>query len=66
VERQDVTGTNARACAMRLEAAMLRKDIQEAQVLIDRLRLRYLDGDERTQRHPAGRQRRAMLDRHAK
>jgi hypothetical protein len=45
IERQDVTGTNGRACAMRSEAAALRKDIREAQRLIDRLRRRYfLDG----------------------
>lgn len=66
IERQDVTGRNARTCAMRIEAAALRRDIQEAQVLIDRLRRRYLDGDERIPQHPAGRQRRAMLDRQAK
>jgi hypothetical protein len=45
VERQDVTGRNGRACAMRMEAAALRRDIQEAQFLIDRLRRRYLSGD---------------------
>jgi hypothetical protein len=45
VERQHVTGRNGRACAMRLEAAALRRDIKEAQVLIDRLQLRYLNGD---------------------
>ena len=44
VERQDVTRRNGRACAMRLEAAALRRDIQEAQVLIDRLQRRYLSG----------------------
>jgi hypothetical protein len=37
---------------MRLEAAALRRDIQEAQFLIDRLQRRYLNGDERTQQHP--------------
>ena len=41
LERQGVTGTNGRACAMRTEAAALRKDIREAQRLIDRLRRRY-------------------------
>ena len=40
VERQDI--------AMRLHAAALRRDIAEAQVLIDQLRRRYLSGDERT------------------
>ena len=48
VQRQDVTGRNGRACAMRLEAAALRRDTQEAQFLIDRLQRRYLNGDERT------------------
>jgi len=42
VIRQDVTGTNGRACAMRLEAAALRRDIREAQFHIDRLQRRYL------------------------
>jgi hypothetical protein len=41
IERQDVTGRNARACAMRVEAAALRRDITEAKVLVDRLQ-RYL------------------------
>ena len=47
VERQDVTDRNGRACAMRMEAAALRRDIKEAQFLIDRLQLRYLNGDGR-------------------
>jgi len=60
VERQDVTRRNGRACAMRLEAAALRRDIREAQVLIDRLQHRYLSGDERTQQRPPGRQLRSQ------
>jgi hypothetical protein len=63
VERQDVTGRNGRACAMRMEAAAPRRDIEEAQFLIDRLRRRCLNGDDRIQQRPAGRQRRAPLDR---
>jgi hypothetical protein len=52
VERQGVTGRNGRACAMRLEAAALRRDMQEAEVLIDRLQRRYLNGaTSRTQWH---------------
>ena len=47
VEQQDVTGRNGRACAMRMEAATLRRDIDEAQRLIDRLQRRYLNGDRR-------------------
>ena len=66
VERQDVTRTNGRAHEMRLEAAALRRDIREAQVLIDRLRRRYLSGDERTQQRPAGGQSRAMVGLQAK
>ena len=46
IERQRVTGRNGRACAMRLEAAALRRDIQEAQFLIDRLQHCYLGGNE--------------------
>ena len=45
VERRDVTGRNGRACAMRLEATALRRDIREAKLLIDRLQRRYLNGD---------------------
>ena len=45
VERQDVTVRNGRACAMRLEAAALRRDIHEAEFLIDRLQRRYLEGN---------------------
>jgi hypothetical protein len=55
LERQDVIRTKGRACAMRSEAAALRRDIREAQVLIDRLQRRYLSGDERTQQRPSRR-----------
>ena len=44
-ERQDVTGMNGRASATRYEAASLRLDIHEAQILIDRLQRRYLNGN---------------------
>jgi hypothetical protein len=44
VEHQDVTGRDGRARAMRMEAAALRRDMQEAEVLIDRLQRRYLNG----------------------
>jgi len=54
VERQDVTRRNGRACAMRLQAAALRRDIRKAQVLIDRLQRRYFSGDTHAQQHPAG------------
>ena len=36
------------------------RDIQEAQILIDRLQRRYLYGDERKQQRPPGRQPRPM------
>ena len=65
IERQGVTARNSRACAMRLEAAALRRDIREAESLIDRLQRRYLNGDERAQQHPAGRQPLAMAGRQA-
>jgi hypothetical protein len=46
LERLGVTATHGRACAIRLEAAALRKDIREAQRLIDGLcRRYYLRGD---------------------
>ena len=41
VERQDVTGSNGRACALRLEAAKLCRDIKEAHALIDGLQRHY-------------------------
>ena len=45
LERQGVTGTNCRSSAIRYEAAALRRDIREAQILIDRLERRYLNGN---------------------
>jgi hypothetical protein len=45
LERQHVTGTSSRASAIRCEAAALRRDINEAQFLIDRLERRYLSGN---------------------
>jgi hypothetical protein len=46
LERQGVTGTNARASAtIRHEVAALRRDISKAQFLIDRLQRRYLNGN---------------------
>jgi len=43
IERQNVTPRKGRACARRIEAAALRRDIGEAQILIDRLQSRYLN-----------------------
>jgi hypothetical protein len=63
----DVTRRNGRACAVRLEAAALRRDIAEAQDHIDRPQRRYLSGgDEPTQQRPAGEQSPAMVDLQAK
>jgi hypothetical protein len=45
LERQGVAGTTSRASAMHCEAAALRRDIHEAQFLIDRLERRYLNGN---------------------
>ena len=55
VERQDVTGRNGRACAMRMEAATLRRDIQEAQFLIDRRQRRYMNSNGHAQPRRAAR-----------
>ncbi|WP_077079362.1 hypothetical protein [Mycobacterium numidiamassiliense] len=58
VERQDVTAMRKRrASAVRSHAAALRRDITEAQALIDQLQRRYLSSDERAHQHPGGRQR---------
>ena len=54
LERQDFTGRNGGASAIRCEAAALRLDISEAEILIDRLQRRYLNGDGHAQpRRPA-------------
>lgn len=58
IERQGVTGQSSRE--IRLKAAALRREIQEAQILIDRLQRRYLYGDERKQQRPPGRRPRPM------
>ena len=42
LERQRVTGTHRPPSAIRCEAAALQRDINEAQILIDRLQRRYL------------------------
>jgi hypothetical protein len=46
--------------------ATVRRDIREAQVLIDRLQRRYLSGHERNQQRPAGGQSRAIVGLQAK
>ncbi len=53
IERQNLRPSNARARAMREEAATLRREIEEAQSLVDRLERRYLE------RHAADRVARA-------
>jgi hypothetical protein len=42
LEDHDVTASNGRAPAIPVDAAALRRDIQEAQAHIDRLQRRYL------------------------
>jgi hypothetical protein len=49
LERVDVTGTSGRASAIRREAAAMRRDIDEAQTLVDLLQLRYLNSDRHAQ-----------------
>ncbi|HEY1439684.1 MAG TPA: hypothetical protein VGF65_02325 [Mycobacterium sp.] len=53
IERQDVTSSNARAWAMRVEAAALRCDINEAQMLVDRLQRRYLNANKHNEQRRA-------------
>ena len=53
IERQDVTRRNGRAWAMRVEAATLRRDINEAQILIDRLQRRYLNANKHNEQRRA-------------
>ena len=60
VERQGVTARNGRACAMRMEASALRRDIKQAQALIDQLQRRYLNGDGQMQQRPPVRQPQAV------
>jgi hypothetical protein len=45
LERLDVSGTGSRASAIRCDTAALRRDIDEAQTLIDLLQLRYFNGN---------------------
>jgi hypothetical protein len=51
VQHQDVTARNGRSCAMRMEAAALRRDIKQARDYIDQLQGRYLNGDGSTTRY---------------
>ncbi len=62
VQSRSITGAGGRACAMRLEAAALRRDIAESQRHINRLQRRYLNGGERIQQRPTGGQPQAMVD----
>ena len=51
VEQQDVTARNGRSCAMRMQAAELRRDIKQARDYIDQLHRRYLNGDGSTTKY---------------
>jgi hypothetical protein len=66
LERQHVSGTSSQASAIRREAAVLRRDIAEAQSHIDRLQRRYLSGGERIQQRSAGGPPRATVTLRAK
>jgi len=58
VERQGATDRSSRE--MRLEASELRRDIKQAQALVDQLQHRYLNRDELMHQRPSVRQRRAV------
>ncbi|MGO9926309.1 MAG: hypothetical protein ACLPLP_09255 [Mycobacterium sp.] len=45
LERQGATARNGQASAIRSETAALRRDINEAQILVGRLQRRYLNRD---------------------
>ena len=53
IERQDVPRSNGRAWAMRVEAAALRRDVNEAQMLVDRLQRRYLNANKHNEQRRA-------------
>jgi len=59
LERQGGIGTRGRASAIRCETAALRRDINEAQFLIDRLERRYLNCNRRAQPRLARQPRRS-------
>jgi hypothetical protein len=63
LERHRVTGTNGRASALRCEAAALRRDINEAQILIGRLERHYLNGNGHAQRRLPQQPRRSVARR---
>ncbi|WP_156686838.1 hypothetical protein [Mycobacterium sp. Marseille-P9652] len=50
LERHGGNGRTERQRAMRTEAAALRRDIDEAEILIDRLNRRYLSADDDSRR----------------
>jgi hypothetical protein len=45
--------TNGRACAVRIEAVAAGRDINKAQILIDRLRRRYLNANKHNEQRRA-------------
>ena len=63
-EGRAVPGPNGNP--MRLEAAVLRRDIAEAQMHVDRLQRLYLSGNERIQQRPVGEQHRVAVGLRAK
>jgi hypothetical protein len=67
IERKGAAAkSSSMVSATRLEAAALRRDMNEAQVLIDRLRSHYLTYDDHTERHPPRRHSRASVAQQAK
>jgi hypothetical protein len=59
-ERQGSTEMKGRASALRCEAAALRRDINEAQILIDRLERRFLNGNVHARPRQPDRPRRSV------
>lgn len=67
VERKGAAAkSSSMVSATRLEAAALRRDMNEAQALIDQLRSHYMTGDDRTERRPPQRHSRPSVAQQAK
>lgn len=61
IERRIKTASNARARALRIEATTLRRDIREAESLVEQLERCYLGGNAVDPARPAARQRQARM-----
>jgi hypothetical protein len=62
LERQDVASWTSRPSAIRCEAAALRLDISQAQILTDRLQRRYLNSDGHVQPRPDRQRHQALAE----